>query len=68
MESTLKSLNGVLDVKAELADENQGKAEIIYNPAEVSFEDIIRVIPSASGENHKFIVISATENSPEQLA
>lgn len=65
MESTLKSFNGVLDVKAELVDENQGKAEIIYNPTKVSVEDLMGVIPSASGENHKFIVISATENSPE---
>lgn len=64
MESTLRSLPGVFDVKAKLIGRNLGEAEILYNPAEVTLENLKEAVPSASGERHKFAVISATDSLP----
>lgn len=64
MESTLRSLPGVFDVKAKLVGKKLGEAEILYDPVKVALEDLKEAVPSASGEKHKFVVISATDSSP----
>ena len=61
MESTLKSLRGVLDVKAKLTDKNLGEAEIVYDSTKVVIGDFKRAVPAASGERHNFAVISVFE-------
>lgn len=61
MENTVESLRGVISVKARLKGESQGEAEIIYNPAEITLEDLNGAIPLAGGQNHKFKVISVVE-------
>lgn len=61
MESTLKSLRGVLDVKAELMEGRLGEAEVFYDSDKVSLNDLKQAIPTASGERHKFAVIAVSE-------
>ena len=61
MESTLKNLRGVLDVKARLTDKNVGEAEVVYNSAEIKVGDLKQAVPLASGEKHKFSVTSSVE-------
>ena len=63
MESALKSLNGVLDVKATLTGEKFGEAEVLYDPVKVALEDLKEAVPSASGEKHRFVVNSAVEET-----
>ena len=63
METTLKSLHGVLEVKGGLKDGNLGEAVIVYDPAELSVENLKRAVPTASGERHNFMVISVVEVS-----
>ena len=40
---------------------NEGEAEVLYDPAEVSLEELKRAIPEASGERHAFVVLSVFE-------
>ena len=61
MESTLRSLPGVFDVKARLEGEKLGEAEVLYDPVKVAFEDLKEAVPSASGEKHRFVALSAVE-------
>jgi len=61
VESTLRSLPGVFDAKAWLMDKSLGEADVLYNPAEVTLEEINRIIQTASGEKHEFTVISVIE-------
>lgn len=61
MESTLKSLHGIFEVKARLMDGNLGEAEVLYHPTKVTLEDIKRIVPTASGEKHNFKVVSVSE-------
>jgi hypothetical protein len=58
VESTLKSLNGVLDVTAKLLEKNLGEAQILYDSAEILPDAFKQAIPAASGEKHKFTVVS----------
>lgn len=61
MESTLKNIPGVLDVNAKLIRRNLGEAEVRYDPARATLEDIKRAVPVASGEKHNFTLISIVE-------
>lgn len=63
MESTLGKLVGVLNVKARLGDKNTGEVAITYDAVHVSVEDFKRAIPTASGEKHRFVVLSAVEET-----
>jgi copper chaperone CopZ len=63
VESTLRSLPGVFDVKAWLTDKNVGEAKVVYNPAEVKLGDLKQAVPLAGGERHNFTVISVKEES-----
>lgn len=63
MESTLKNLRGVLDVKARLTDKNAGEAEVVYNSAEIKVGDLKQAVLLASGEKHKFSVTSSIEEN-----
>jgi len=63
VENTLRNLHGVLDVKAKLTDNHVGEAEVLYNLAELTLEEIKQAVPTASGERHKFVVISAIEDA-----
>lgn len=63
MEDTLRNLRGVFDVKARLAGEKLGEAEVLYDPVKVALEDLKEAVPSASGEKHRFVVISAVEET-----
>jgi len=42
-------------------DKSLGEADVLYNPAEVTLEEINRIIQTASGEKHEFTVISVIE-------
>lgn len=66
MESTLKSLRGVVDVEGRLTGKNLGEAEVFYNPEEVTLEDLKGAVPLASGEKHQFVVLSVIEESLPQ--
>lgn len=63
MENTLRSLPGVVDVKAKLAREKLGEAEVLYDPVKVALKDLKEAVPSASGEKHRFVVLSAVEET-----
>ena len=66
MENTLRSIRGVLDVKAKLRNAKLGEARILYDPTGVTLEDLKQAIPKASGEKHIFRVISVIEEDPEK--
>lgn len=66
MESTLRSIRGVLNVKAELRSERSGAASVLYDPLGVTLEDLKQAIPRASGERHIFRVISVIEEDQEK--
>ncbi len=51
----------MLDVKAELTDKDLGEVEVLYDPAEVTSEDLKQAVPLASGEKHDFTVVSVIE-------
>ena len=51
----------MLDVKAKLTDNHVGEAEVLYNPAELTLEEIKQAVPTASGEKHDFKVLSVME-------
>lgn len=61
MENILKGIQGVVDVKASLVEKKLGEAQILYDAAQVSLEDLQRAVPLVSGEKHKFVVISVEE-------
>jgi len=63
VEDTLKGLLGVIEVKANLLENRFGEAAILYNPDEVTLENLKKAVPGASGEKHNFIVIAAREDS-----
>jgi len=62
VENTLKGLLGVIEVKANLLENRFGMAAILYNPDEVTLENLKRAVPGASGERHNFIVTSVRED------
>ncbi len=63
VEHTLERVRGVLGVKATLKEDNLGEAEILFNPRDVSSEDLTRAISAASGSSHQYTVISVIEDS-----
>ena len=48
-------------MKVQLTGENVGEARILFNPTEVTSEDLERAVAAASGERHQFVVVSVIE-------
>lgn len=61
METSLRGVSGIFDLNVRLMDGNVGEAEIFYDPAEVTLDEIKPAVSVASGPKHNFVVLSIVE-------
>jgi len=66
VENVLKNLHGVLEVDVKLIDTKLGEAKVLYDPAEVSLNELKQVIPLANGPRHSFAVIAFADKEQEK--